>query len=33
VENAKHQWLTESIFVGTGERAPDEVTIRIFKVL
>jgi Protein of unknown function (DUF3237) len=33
VSDAKHQWLTESIFVGTGERAPDGVTIRIFEVL
>jgi Protein of unknown function (DUF3237) len=33
VEDARHQWLTESIFVGTGERAPDGVTIRIFEVL
>ena len=33
VEGAQHQWLTESIFVGTGERAPDGVKIRIFEVL
>jgi Protein of unknown function (DUF3237) len=33
VSDVKHQWLTESIFVGTGERAPDGVTIRIFEVL
>jgi hypothetical protein len=33
VSSAKHQWLTESIFVGTGERAPDGVTIRIFELL
>jgi Protein of unknown function (DUF3237) len=33
VSDAKHQWLTESIFVGTGERAPDGVTIRIFELL
>ncbi len=33
VEGAKHQWLTESIFVGTGEREPDGVKIRIFELL
>ena len=33
VSDAKHQWLTESIFIGTGERAPDGVRIRIFEVL
>jgi len=33
VEDAKHRWLTESIFVGTGERAPDGVKIRIFEML
>jgi Protein of unknown function (DUF3237) len=33
VSDAKHQWLTESIFVGTGERAPDGVKIRIFELL
>jgi hypothetical protein len=33
VSDAKHQWLTESIFVGTGERAPDGVRIRIFELL
>jgi hypothetical protein len=33
VSNEKHQWLCESIFVGTGERAPDGVKIRIFEVL
>lgn len=33
VSNAKHQWLTESIFIGSGERAPDGVKIRIFEVL
>jgi Protein of unknown function (DUF3237) len=33
VEDSKHQWLTESIFVGTGERAPDGVKIRIFEIL
>ncbi len=33
VEGSKHQWLTESIFVGTGERAPDGVKIRIFELL
>lgn len=33
VSNEKHQWLTQSIFVGTGERAPDGVKIRIFELL
>jgi Protein of unknown function (DUF3237) len=33
VSAIKHQWLTESIFVGTGERAPDGVRIRVFEVL
>lgn len=33
VENPKHQWLTHSIFVGTGERAPEGVTIRVFELL
>jgi hypothetical protein len=33
VEDAKHQWLSESIFVGTGERAPDGVKIHIFEML
>jgi hypothetical protein len=33
VSNPKHQWLTESIFVGAGERAPDGVKIRIFELL
>ncbi len=33
VEGPQHQWLSESIFVGTGERAPDGVKIRIFEVL
>ncbi len=33
VESSRHQWLTESIFIGTGERAPHGVTIRIFEVL
>lgn len=33
VSDAKHQWLTESIFIGSGERAPDGVKIRIFEVL
>jgi hypothetical protein len=33
VSDLKHQWLTESIFIGTGERAPDGVRIRIFEVL
>ncbi len=33
VSNPQHQWLTESIFVGTGERAPDGVKIRIFELL
>ena len=26
------QWLTRAIFVGTGERNPDEVVIRVWKV-
>ena len=26
------QWLTRAIFVGTGERYPDEVVIRVWKV-
>jgi hypothetical protein len=33
VSDSKYQWLTESIFVGTGERAPDGVKIRIFELL
>lgn len=33
VEDTQHQWLTESIFIGTGDRAPDGVKIRIFEVL
>lgn len=33
VSDTQHQWLTESIFVGTGERAPNGVTIRIFELL
>jgi hypothetical protein len=26
------QWLTKSLFVGVGERYPNEVVIRFFKV-
>jgi hypothetical protein len=26
------QWLTRSIFIGTGERYPSEVVIRVWKV-
>ena len=26
------QWLTRSIFIGTGERHPAEVVIRVWKV-
>ena len=26
------QWMTKSLFVGVGERAPSEVVIRFFKV-
>jgi hypothetical protein len=26
------QWLTRAIFVGTGERYPSEVIIRVWKV-
>ena len=33
VENEGHRWLTESIFIGSGERAPDGVQIRIFELL
>ncbi len=33
VSKEKHRWLTESIFVGSGERAPDGVKIRIFQML
>ncbi len=27
-----HQWLTENLFVATGERLPDLVRIRVFQV-
>ena len=26
------QWLTRSIFIGTGERRPTEVVIRVWRV-
>ena len=26
------QWLAKSLFIGTGERYPNEVVIRFFKV-
>jgi hypothetical protein len=29
---ASLQWLTKSLFIGVGERYPDEVVIRFFKV-
>ncbi|MEY2952616.1 MAG: hypothetical protein RLZZ401_703 [Pseudomonadota bacterium] len=32
VENPALQWLTESLFVGTGARFPDRVAIRLFRV-
>jgi hypothetical protein len=32
VSNPTLQWMTESIFVGTGARFPDHVQISIFKV-
>ena len=28
-----HQWLNESVFVGTAARFPDKVQIRVFEVL
>jgi hypothetical protein len=27
-----HDWLARSVFVATGERAPDQVVIRVFEV-
>jgi len=28
-----HDWLARSVFVATGERAPDHVVIRVFEVM
>jgi hypothetical protein len=30
---AECQWLTRAIFIGVGERRPDSVTVRFWKVL